>query len=77
MANKIDKYPENIGGPFYVNTECIDCDFCRNIASSNFTRQAQDGYSYIYKQPETEEEYNQCKEAMDSCPVEAIGSDGE
>lgn len=76
MANKADKYPENISGKYYVDSECIDCDVCRDTAPSNFTRQDDSGYSYVYKQPETPEEEDECKEAMESCPVEAIGCDG-
>jgi ferredoxin len=30
----------------------------------------------VFKQPENEAEENLCKEAMEGCPVEAIGSDG-
>jgi ferredoxin len=33
-------------------------------------------YVYFYKQPENDEETTLCKEAMEGCPVEAIGSDG-
>jgi ferredoxin len=36
-----------------------------------------EGYSYVFKQPENDEEEAQCQEAMESCPVEAIGDDGE
>lgn len=77
MANKDDKHPDNVGGKFYVDTQCIDCDVCRVTAPSNFTRQEEKGYSYVSKQPETPEEEAQCQEALDSCPVEAIGKDGE
>ena len=76
MANKADKQPENVAGRYYVDTECIDCDVCRDTAPGNFTRQDDSGYSYVYKQPENPEEEDQCKEAMESCPVEAIGCDG-
>jgi ferredoxin len=76
MANKADKQPENVAGRYYVDTECIDCDVCRDTAPGNFTRQEDSGYSYVYKQPENPEEEDQCKEAMESCPVEAIGCDG-
>ena len=34
------------------------------------------GYSYLYKQPDSPEEEAQCKEAMEGCPVEAIGNGG-
>ncbi|MCS6884324.1 MAG: ferredoxin [Acidobacteriota bacterium] len=77
MANKRDKHPENVKGRYYVDTECIDCDVCRDTAPYNFTRQDEGGYSYVYKQPENEEEEAMCREAMESCPVEAIGDDGE
>lgn len=77
MANKDDRYPENALGRYYVDTECIDCDVCRDTAPMNFTRQEDGGYSYVFKQPENEEEEEMCKEAMESCPVEAIGNDGE
>jgi ferredoxin len=77
MANPDDRYPDNAPGKFYVDTQCIDCDVCRVTAPSNFTRQEDKGYSYVFKQAETPEEEAQCQEAMDSCPVEAIGNDGK
>jgi ferredoxin len=77
MAKKADRYPDNVRGKYYVDTECIDCDVCRDTAPSNFTRQDDGGYSYVYKQPDNDEEEEQCKEAMESCPVEAIGCDGD
>jgi ferredoxin len=60
-----------------VDTQCIDCDVCRVTAPGNFERQEEKGYSFVRRQPETSEEEAQCQEAMDCCPVEAIGSDGE
>ena len=77
MADKAHKYPENAQGKFYVDVECIDCDLCRQSAPNNFTRNEEKGYSYLVKQPQTPEEEKQCKEAMEGCPVVAIGSDGD
>ncbi|MBK9153998.1 MAG: ferredoxin [Chloracidobacterium sp.] len=77
MAEVSDKLPDNVPGPFYVDRECIDCDVCRDTAPANFKRNDENGYSYLYKQPETEEELELCVEAMNACPVEAIGDDGE
>ena len=77
MANLLDKYSENVKGKFYVDSQCIDCDLCREIASKNFTRNEDGGYSVVYKQPENEQEVALCQEAKDSCPVEAIGDNGE
>jgi len=42
-----------------------------------FTRSDDGGYSYVFKQPTTPEEEALCKEAMEGCPVEAIGNNGE
>lgn len=77
MANKAAKFSENVLGKFYVDDQCIDCDLCRQAAPNNFARNDGEGHSYVSKQPENEQETQQCKEAMEGCPVEAIGSDGE
>ncbi len=76
MSDLKNKYPENATGSFYVDTQCIDCDLCRQSAPKNFQRQEDRGYSYVFKQPESPEEIAQCVEAMEGCPVEAIGQDG-
>ena len=76
MANPNDKHPENMAGKFYVDTQCIDCDLCRQSAPSNFTRNDEKGYSYVFKQPASPEEEAQCQEAKENCPVDAIGQDG-
>jgi ferredoxin len=77
MARREDRVVENPSGRYYVDTQCIDCDVCRVTAPGNFERQEEKGYSFVRRQPETSEEEAQCQEAMDCCPVEAIGSDGE
>src|SRR3978361_19992 len=77
MADIANRYPENVTGKYYVDNQCIDCDLCRETAPDNFTRNDDGGYSYVYKQPGSGEEEARCKEAMEGCPVEAIGSNGE
>lgn len=77
MADRRDRLPENVGGRFYVDSQCIDCDVCRVTAPDNFQREETKGYSYVSRQPATPEEEAQCEEAMDCCPVEAIGQNGE
>jgi ferredoxin len=76
MADREDKLPDNAPGAFYVDGQCIDCDLCRQTAPQNFERNEAEGYSYVIRQPETAEEVDQCREALDECPVEAIGDDG-
>ena len=77
MADKTAKYPDNAPGRFYVDDTCIDCDACRQTAPDNFDRNEEGGYSYLSKQPENEAEVEACIDAMDGCPVESIGDDGE
>lgn len=77
MANRDDRVPENVDGRYYVDSQCIDCNLCRDIAPSNFAHQEEAGYTFVSKQPENDEEETQCSESKDSCPVEAIGDDGE
>jgi ferredoxin len=77
MADWKDRVLESAPGKYYVDTQCIDCDVCRVTAPDNFQRNEDKGYSYVARQPETSEEEARCQEAMDSCPVEAIGSDGQ
>jgi ferredoxin len=75
MAFVNDKLPDNAPGKFYVDRQCIDCDVCRDTSPANFTRNDENGHSYVYKQPQTPEEIALCEEAVNACPVEAIGDD--
>ena len=76
MAVFANRYSDNVPGKFYVDDQCIDCDLCRETAPDNFTRNEDGGYSFVYKQPTSPDEETLCKEAMEGCPVEAIGQDG-
>ncbi len=76
MAELREKLADNTPGKFYVDRNCIDCDVCRDTSPINFTRNDENGLSFVTKQPETEEEFGLCVEAMEACPVEAIGDDG-
>ena len=76
MADVANKYSDNTPGGYYVDNQCIDCDLCRETAPDNFKRNEEGGYSFVYKQPETPEEAQRCKDAKEGCPVEAIGDNG-
>ena len=53
------------------------CNFTNlYTAPENFRRCDEGNYSFVYKQPENEEERALCEEAFTCCPVEAIGNDG-
>jgi ferredoxin len=77
MADKGNKVPENVAGKYYVDTQCIDCNLCRDTAPSNFKQNEAGGYAFVCKQPSDNGEETLCKDAKEACPVEAIGDDGQ
>ena len=77
MADKEDKFHDNVKGKFYVDRECIFCHVCSDAAPKNFKESEDGDHDYVYKQPESEEEVEECYDALDQCPVEAIGDDGD
>ena len=77
MADKSNKYYENTPGKYYVDKECIACDACVLAAPDHFNMNEDDGRAFVMKQPQSPAEEESCVEAMESCPVEAIGNDGE
>lgn len=76
MADPSSKQPQSVEGKWYVDTQCIDCDLCRQTAPENFTRNEDDGFTYLHMQPATPEQEEACEQAAGECPVEAIGNDG-
>ena len=76
MADPNDRHPDTVPGGYYVDTNCIDCDVCRDSAQENFRRNEEGGYSYVYKQPRSEAEREECERAREECPVDAIGDNG-
>jgi ferredoxin len=77
MPDRNERVKENVPGAYYVDSSCIDCDVCRDTAPESFRRSDANSYSFVYKQPLTDEERAACEEALLCCPVEAIGNDGE
>ena len=77
MADKSNKYPENKKGKYYVDRECIACDACVMTAPSFFNMDEDDGHAFVTDQPQTEADEDICREALEGCPVEAIGNDGD
>jgi len=72
MANVAERLPENVPGDFYVDRTCIDCDTCRRIEPAVFV--AGNGYSYVGRQPESEEERHRSMMALVACPTGSIGT---
>ena len=64
--------PGNVPGRFYVNHECIICAVCSDVAPAHFRLGDDEEGNIVYRQPETDAEIADCREALDGCPVEAI-----
>ena len=72
MASISLRLPENVPGDFYVDSTCIDCDACRQIAPETF---AEDGdYSVVHQQPHNGDEIRRAMMALVACPTASIGS---
>lgn len=80
MNEEIRKHPLNAKGKYYVDqNSCFWCAVCVDTAKNNFALIADNSEfgAYIFKQPETKDEEMFCKEAVTSCPHEAIFDDGD
>jgi glyoxylase-like metal-dependent hydrolase (beta-lactamase superfamily II)/ferredoxin len=71
MANAKKRVPENVPGDFFVDSTCIDCDACRQIAPSVFGEASET--SFIRTQPITCIDRRQAMQALLSCPTGSIG----
>jgi glyoxylase-like metal-dependent hydrolase (beta-lactamase superfamily II)/ferredoxin len=72
MASVDRRLAENVPGDFYVDETCIDCDTCRRIEPAVFTEGA--SFSYVGRQPATEEERARSMMALVACPTGSIGT---
>jgi len=72
MANPKLRLAENIDGSFFVDSTCIDCDTCRQLAPSTFRDHG--GQSSVFHQPETAVEKRLAQMAIVACPTGSIGS---
>ena len=71
MANIKKKLQGNIDGNFFVDSTCINCDACRQLAPETF--QEQQDFSSVYHQPAGDLERHHAYQAMIACPVGSIG----
>lgn len=72
MANVALRLADNVPGDFYVDSTCIDCDACRQIAPETF---AEDGdFSVVYQQPRDEDQNRRALMALVACPTASIGT---
>ncbi|MCA9056223.1 MAG: MBL fold metallo-hydrolase [Planctomycetaceae bacterium] len=71
MANPRQSVPENVAGDFFVDSTCIDCDACRQIAPQVFAEA--DETSYVHAQPVAAGDRRDAIHALLSCPTGSIG----
>lgn len=75
MANSKKRVPENVPGDFFVDSTCIDCDACRQIAPEVFGEAA--ATSFVKAQPVSSSDRRRALHALVSCPTGSIGFLGE
>jgi len=75
MANPKKRVPDNVPGDFFVDSTCIDCDACRQIAPAVFG-EAPDT-SFVHTQPVSGSDRRLALRALLACPTGSIGSLGD
>ena len=72
MGNHTKRLATNVEGNFFVDSTCIDCDTCRQLAPTTFI---EDGdFSTVFHQPATVHEEFSAYQALIACPVGSIGT---
>jgi glyoxylase-like metal-dependent hydrolase (beta-lactamase superfamily II)/ferredoxin len=72
MASVELRTPGNVSGDFFVDSTCIDCDACRQIAPATYCDEGD--RSIVYRQPESADERQLALMALVACPTASIGT---
>jgi glyoxylase-like metal-dependent hydrolase (beta-lactamase superfamily II)/ferredoxin len=72
MARESLRLRENVAGSFFVDSTCIDCDTCRQLAPTTFGETGE--YSFVQLQPRGTEEERAAYRALVACPTASIGA---
>src|SRR3974377_209979 len=72
MAERARSVAENAIGAFFVDSTCIDCDTCRQLAPGTFADAGD--HSYVRIQPREEAEPRAALRALVACPAASIGA---
>ena len=73
MADPHKRLDTNRPGDFYVDTTCINCDACRQLAPASFEEVGE--YSAVVHQPVGNTERRQAYRALLACPTGSIGTE--
>lgn len=79
MADKSSKVPENVPGPWYVDTTCTPCRTCLEVDDADSLIKWNDDETLVFfhAQPADAAQEAIAEEMMAVCPTAAIGNDGE
>ncbi len=72
MADIKKAYSDNVSGDFFVDSTCINCDTCRQLAPAVFADQG--AHSYVFAQPVNTAEKRNATRALLCCPTGSIGT---
>ncbi len=72
MAQIEQRLPQNVAGDFFVDSSCIDCDACRQIAPATFRDHGDQ--SSVYHQPSDPSAVQRALMALVACPTASIGT---
>jgi glyoxylase-like metal-dependent hydrolase (beta-lactamase superfamily II)/ferredoxin len=72
MATAALRLDANVSGDFYVDSTCIDCDACRQIAPTVFHDVGDQ--SAVFHQPDSDDELLAAQKALLACPTSSIGA---
>ncbi len=73
MADQKKRLDSNVTGNFFVDSTCINCDTCRQLAPKSFEEVGD--YSTVLQQPESDQQLHQAYQALLACPVGSIGTE--
>ncbi len=73
MADQQKRLDSNVGGNFYVDATCINCDTCRQLAPASFEEVGD--FSAVTRQPVDDGPLRQAYQALLACPVGSIGTE--
>ena len=74
MARLNLRVAENAPGELFVDSTCIECDTCRELAPDVFGS-TQSGQSFVKTQPSSDPQWHRALQAVVSCPTASIGAE--
>ena len=82
MADKTNRLSESVTGPWYVDDTCTPCHVCLDEAgpqsSFSLLKYTDDESKVVFvKQPVSADELVAARNALEICPQNAIGDDGD